>query len=329
MPSSLTVLFEEYIMARVTDALQSSQTNEGAPWWFFWLLVVIGLIAVIVGWRMRRQPDEESAESTGMRESDAPSGGQLQAASEARPAVESADDALTEPPAVAETATPSAATAAGVTGATAAIAAVAASSQEEGATEAPSVAETAETPATEVALPAAADAPVDAAEPQDGIPDSGEPVAEVAPPAVAEVPHPQDAKGDDAPQPVAETTPASVAETETKTVETQPEARSADETQPATDEAPLTPVAEITPDKLSKIEGIGPKISGLLQDAGIKTFAQLAGTDVEKLRQVLNDAGLKFASPDTWPEQAALAAAGKWDELSVLQDNLHGGRKKS
>ena len=31
------------------------------------------------------------------------------------------------------------------------------------------------------------------------------------------------------------------------------------------------------PDNLKRIEGIGPKISQLLQDAGIMTFAQLAG----------------------------------------------------
>ena len=31
--------------------------------------------------------------------------------------------------------------------------------------------------------------------------------------------------------------------------------------------------------------------------------------------------------PETWPEQAKLAAAGKWDELAVLQERLTGGRE--
>ncbi|HBY69766.1 MAG TPA: 50S ribosomal protein L21, partial [Flavobacteriaceae bacterium] len=30
---------------------------------------------------------------------------------------------------------------------------------------------------------------------------------------------------------------------------------------------------------------------------------------------------------DTWPQQAQLAADGKWDELEKLQDELDGGRK--
>jgi hypothetical protein len=32
--------------------------------------------------------------------------------------------------------------------------------------------------------------------------------------------------------------------------------------------------------------------------------------------------------PTTWPAQAKLAAAGKWDELKAMQDNLKGGRKE-
>ena len=30
--------------------------------------------------------------------------------------------------------------------------------------------------------------------------------------------------------------------------------------------------------------------------------------------------------PTTWPQQAAMAADGKWDELKVWQDELDGGR---
>jgi len=91
-------------------------------------------------------------------------------------------------------------------------------------------------------------------------------------------------------------------------------------------EGAATPVQ---PDDLSKIEGIGPKISELLQAADIKTFAQLAKAEAGRLSQILEEAGpqFKLADPSTWPKQAALAAAGKWEELETLQDQLKGGRE--
>ena len=82
-------------------------------------------------------------------------------------------------------------------------------------------------------------------------------------------------------------------------------------------------------DDLTRIEGIGPKISGLLQEAGISTFAQLAGTSVERLGQIIAQADLTaLADPSTWPEQARLAAEGQWDRLGALQDELKGGRRQ-
>jgi predicted flap endonuclease-1-like 5' DNA nuclease len=93
--------------------------------------------------------------------------------------------------------------------------------------------------------------------------------------------------------------------------------------------APVTaPAAPPTPDDLKRVEGIGPKISSVFQAAGITTFAQLAATDVSRLRQILTEAGLaSLADPTTWPEQARLAAAGEWDALEVLQNELKGGRR--
>ena len=81
-------------------------------------------------------------------------------------------------------------------------------------------------------------------------------------------------------------------------------------------------------DDLAKIEGIGPKIAELLHNAGIRTFAALSTTSVDRLKGILHDAGSHFANhePSTWPQQSALAAAGKWDELKKLQDELNGGR---
>jgi predicted flap endonuclease-1-like 5' DNA nuclease len=84
------------------------------------------------------------------------------------------------------------------------------------------------------------------------------------------------------------------------------------------------------PDDLKRIEGIGPKISSVLNAAGITTFAQLADTDVDRLRQILEEADprlLRLADPTTWPDQASLAAAGQWDALDALRKDLKGGRR--
>lgn len=83
-------------------------------------------------------------------------------------------------------------------------------------------------------------------------------------------------------------------------------------------------------DDLKAVEGIGPKIAGLLNDAGIKTWKELANTGVDKLQDILDKAGKRYAlaDPGTWPKQAELAAAGKWTELEEYQDYLQGGKEK-
>lgn len=80
-------------------------------------------------------------------------------------------------------------------------------------------------------------------------------------------------------------------------------------------------------DDLKLIEGIGPAIAQLLSAHGIDTFARLAVADSETLLVILRDGGMNLAAPETWPEQARLAAAGQWDELSALQDVLQAGKR--
>ena len=82
-----------------------------------------------------------------------------------------------------------------------------------------------------------------------------------------------------------------------------------------------------SPDDLTRIEGIGPKINTALQAAGLTTFAQLAAQDPAAIKQILREAGIRLGDPTTWPEQAALAAAEAWDELQSLQAILKGGRR--
>ncbi|MBN1659043.1 MAG: hypothetical protein JXA93_11600 [Anaerolineae bacterium] len=92
----------------------------------------------------------------------------------------------------------------------------------------------------------------------------------------------------------------------------------------------LPPMVELQlTDDLKLIEGIGPKISALLRNNGILTFAQLADAGHDRLEAILRAGGPNFrlADPATWPEQARLAADGAWDDLQALQDRLIGGQR--
>jgi large subunit ribosomal protein L17 len=81
-------------------------------------------------------------------------------------------------------------------------------------------------------------------------------------------------------------------------------------------------------DDLTKIEGIGLKAAEALQEAGVKTFAKLSKSTPEEVKDILDKSGGHFNAldPATWPKQAELAAADKWDELKTLQDKLIGGK---
>ena len=91
------------------------------------------------------------------------------------------------------------------------------------------------------------------------------------------------------------------------------------------DTKPATKKAAAKSDDLKKIEGIGPKIAETLAEAGITTYAKLAKTDAVKLTEIIADVRGNHVT-ETWPEQAQLAADGKWDELKKWQDELNGGK---
>ena len=84
----------------------------------------------------------------------------------------------------------------------------------------------------------------------------------------------------------------------------------------------------VTADDLKKVEGIGPKVAEALQAAGINSFAELASKSAEEVKTILDAAEGNFSAQDpaTWPEQAAMAAAGEWDKLKQWQDKLKGGK---
>lgn len=83
-----------------------------------------------------------------------------------------------------------------------------------------------------------------------------------------------------------------------------------------------------TTDDLTIIEGIGPKVSEALHAAGITTFALLAASKAEDVKEILEKAEGNFNAqdPTTWSEQAQLAADGKMDELNELKEKLNAGR---
>jgi large subunit ribosomal protein L21 len=91
-----------------------------------------------------------------------------------------------------------------------------------------------------------------------------------------------------------------------------------------------TPKAKVVKkgDDLKLIEGVGPVAAKVLVAAGIDTFAKMAKTSAEKVKEVLDaaEAKVQHLDPTTWAQQAQLAADGKMDELKKLQDELNGGK---
>ena len=85
----------------------------------------------------------------------------------------------------------------------------------------------------------------------------------------------------------------------------------------------------IKQDDLKMVEGVGPKIEGLLHDAGITTWEKLANAPTEQVQGILDEAGPRYRmhEPTTWAKQARLAADSNWDELVAYQDHLDGGRE--
>jgi large subunit ribosomal protein L17 len=87
--------------------------------------------------------------------------------------------------------------------------------------------------------------------------------------------------------------------------------------------------AKSTADDLTKIEGVGPKIAETLVAAGLDSYTAIAASTPEQIKEILDNAEGNFAAhdPSTWTKQAEMAAAGQWDELKALQDELDGGKE--
>ena len=88
----------------------------------------------------------------------------------------------------------------------------------------------------------------------------------------------------------------------------------------------LTPLQQ---DDLKIVEGIGPKIEQLLFNAGIHTYSELAAAPVSRLKEILSEAGPRYAmhDPGTWSAQALLAANEEWENLKAYQEFLDAGKR--
>lgn len=149
-----------------------------------------------------------------------------------------------------------------------------------------------------------------------------EPVVEETPaptPAVEETPVARgmeaDAPAEEAPAPVAAEAPVKEEVVEEK---------------PAKAEKIILPSGKkIKKDDLKVVEGIGPKIEGLLNDIGVMTWNDLANASIEKLQAMLDEAGSRYRihDPATWAKQAELADTEQWETLEEYQEKLKGGRE--
>ena len=91
-----------------------------------------------------------------------------------------------------------------------------------------------------------------------------------------------------------------------------PPAHTEIEPSPSASPSPFLPAPEGEADDLSRIKGIGPKLSALLAELGVFHFTQIAGWTPEQLAIVNERLGNFAGRPerDQWQSQARLLASG-------------------
>jgi hypothetical protein len=91
----------------------------------------------------------------------------------------------------------------------------------------------------------------------------------------------------------------------------------------------VVPPVSASPESLQRVEGIGPKIEGLLHAGGVLTMRQLATAELSVLQKILDAAGPRYTmhNPKSWSPQAELIIDENWDELERYQDFLVAGRE--
>lgn len=151
------------------------------------------------------------------------------------------------------------------------------------------------------------------------------PAVEAAAPAIEEVPENEASTEEptaDAPVETAAPEPAQTVVEEATAKEDTPETSKSDK-------ITLPSGKKVKKDDLKVVEGIGPKIEGLLNEANINTWAELAKSDQSVVQEVLDNAGprYKMHNPATWAKQAQLLVDEKWAEFEAYTDRLDGGKE--
>lgn len=99
-----------------------------------------------------------------------------------------------------------------------------------------------------------------------------------------------------------------------------------------TAEASLLPAKYLNKDgseDITKVEGVGPKTSTILVEAGVDTFAKISAKTPDEIREIIKaGGGRSVPSIETWPEQAALLANGDVEAFEKLAEELDGGVRK-
>lgn len=80
-------------------------------------------------------------------------------------------------------------------------------------------------------------------------------------------------------------------------------------------------------DRFVEINGMGPQVAELLTRAGIRRFSQLAETPVERIREILSVAGMRYRIHDAeqWSEQAKQLVNGPSGKAGTPGATLRGG----
>lgn len=86
----------------------------------------------------------------------------------------------------------------------------------------------------------------------------------------------------------------------------------------------------VEPDDLTKIDGIGKKLAQVLNEQGIRSFADLASQKASELKELLIAVNprYKMYSTTSWSQQARMAAKADWKGLRKLQKQLKEAKKK-
>jgi len=79
-----------------------------------------------------------------------------------------------------------------------------------------------------------------------------------------------------------------------------------------------------SPDDLTQINGIGPRLASVLEASGVTTYAQLEHMSAEELRGIIAASGaLTPPSLESWPTQASYAERGDWEGLASYNARRH------